>query len=193
MVDSCCRNLATKLRATCPALKPRQAAEPPLSPCSLLYALNCFNMSDYMSDEHVLGTPGAPPCCAKPLNLHSSRVPCYMCYMCYILHAKPPTSTLPGFLAICAICAISYTPSRRTSTLPQTLAICAICAISYTPSRESGCSVACLVRYSTYSTYSKDPGEWMFSCLPCESHIAHKAHIARARGTVRVRLGACRA
>ena len=24
---------------------------------------------------------------------------------------------------------------------------------------ESGCSVACLVRYSTYSTYSKDPGE----------------------------------
>ena len=28
------------------------------SPGSLLYAL--FNMSDYMSDEHVLGTPGAP-------------------------------------------------------------------------------------------------------------------------------------
>ena len=49
-------------RATCPALKPRQAAEPPLSPRSLLYALNCFNMSEYMSDEHVLGTPGAPPC-----------------------------------------------------------------------------------------------------------------------------------
>ena len=48
-------------RATCPALKPRQAAEPPLSPGSLLYALN-FNMSEYMSDEHVLGTPGAPPC-----------------------------------------------------------------------------------------------------------------------------------
>ena len=40
---------------------PRQAAEP-LSPGSLLYALNCFNMSEYMSDEHVLGTPGAPPC-----------------------------------------------------------------------------------------------------------------------------------
>ena len=32
---------------------PRQAAEPPLSPGSLLYALNCFNMSEYMSDEHV--------------------------------------------------------------------------------------------------------------------------------------------
>ena len=41
---------------------PRQAAEPSLSPGSLLYALNCFNMSEYMSDEHVLGTPGAPPC-----------------------------------------------------------------------------------------------------------------------------------
>ena len=48
-------------RATCPALKPRQAAEPPPSPGSLLHALN-FNMSEYMSDEHVLGTPGAPPC-----------------------------------------------------------------------------------------------------------------------------------
>ena len=65
----------------------RQAAEPPLFPGSLLYALNCFNMSDCMSDEHVLGTPGAPPCRAKPLNLHSSRVPCYMCYMCYLSHA----------------------------------------------------------------------------------------------------------
>ena len=43
------------------ATLPRQAAEPPLSPGSLLYALN-FNMSDYMSDEHVLATPGAPPC-----------------------------------------------------------------------------------------------------------------------------------
>ena len=74
---------------------PRQGAEPRLSPGSLLYALNCFNMSDYMSDEHVLGTPGAPPCRAKPLNIHSPRV-----------------------LAICAICAISYTPSRGTSTLP---------------------------------------------------------------------------
>ena len=99
---------------------PRQAAEPPLSPGSLLYALNCFNMSDYMSDEHVLGTPGAP-CRAKPLNLHSSRVPCYMCYMCYILHAKPPNLHSSRFLAICAICAISYTPSRRTSTLPSSL------------------------------------------------------------------------
>ena len=40
---------------------------------------------------------------------------------------------------------------------------------------ESGCSVACLVRYSTYSTYSKEPGESGCSV------------------TVRVRLGACRA
>ena len=28
----------------------------------MLHALNCFNMSERMSDEHVLGTPGAPPC-----------------------------------------------------------------------------------------------------------------------------------
>ena len=30
-------------------------------------------------------------------------------------------------------------------------------------------------------------GEWMFSGLPCETHIAHIARIARTRGTVRVR------
>ena len=55
-----------------PALKPRQAAEPPLSPGSLLYALN-FNMSEYMSDEHVLGTPGAPPCRACPASEPAPR------------------------------------------------------------------------------------------------------------------------
>ena len=77
---------------------PRQAAEPPLSPGSLLYALNCFNMSDYMSDEHVLGTPGAPPCRAKPLNLHSSRVPCYMCYMCYLTRQAAEPPLFPGSL-----------------------------------------------------------------------------------------------
>ena len=34
----------------------------------------------------------------------------------------------------------------------------------------------------------------MFNHLPCESHIAHIAHVARTRGSVRVRrLGACRA
>ena len=33
----------------------------------------------------------------------------------------------------------------------------------------------------------------MFSGLPCETQIAHIARIARTRGTVRVRLGACRA
>ena len=122
-------------RATCPALKPRQAAEPPLSPGSLLHALN-FNMSEYMSDEHVLGTPGAPPCRAKPLNLHSSRVPCYMCYMCYILHAKPPNlHSPPGPCYMCYMCYILHAKPRNPHSFYRVLAICAICAISYTPSR----------------------------------------------------------
>ena len=123
---------------------PRQAAEPPLSPGSLLYALNCFNMSDYMSDEHVLGTPGAPPCRAKPLNLHSSRVPCYMCYMCYILHAKPPnlhSSRVPCYM--CYMCYILHAKPPNLHSPPgpcymcymcyilhaRVLAICTICAI----------------------------------------------------------------
>ena len=44
---------------------------------------------------------------------------------------------------------------------------------------ESGCSVACLVRYSTYSTYSKDPGDCEGSawCLP---GIASLARLPRA-------------
>ena len=33
---------------------------------------------------------------------------------------------------------------------------------------------------------ARNRGEWMFSGLPCETHIAHIARIARTRGTVRV-------
>ena len=40
-------------------------------------------------------------------------------------------TTLPGFLAICAICAISHKATHSTSTLSGFLAICAICAISH--------------------------------------------------------------
>ena len=109
---------------------PRQAAEPPLSPGSLLYALNCFNMSDYMSDEHVLGTPGAPPCRAKPLNLHSSRVPCYMCYMCYILHAKPPnlhSSRVPCYM--CYMCYILHAKPPNLHSPPAPCYMCYMCYI----------------------------------------------------------------
>ena len=49
---------------------------------------------------------------ANPPNIHSPRVPCYMCYMCYISQGKPLNITLPGFLAICAICAVSYKASH---------------------------------------------------------------------------------
>ena len=77
-------------------------------------------------------------CCGQSC-CHSRIAPAHyqqLCAICAISYTPScGTSTLPGFLAICAICAISYTPSRRTSTLPQVLAICAICAISYTPSR----------------------------------------------------------
>ena len=107
---------------------PRQAAEPPLSPGSLLYALN-FNMSDYMSDEHVLGTPGAPPCRAKPLNLHSSRVPCYMCYMCYILHEPPNlhSSRVPCYM--CYMCYILHAKPPNLHSPPGPCYMCYMCYI----------------------------------------------------------------
>ena len=68
---------------------PREAAEPSLSPGSLLYALNCFNMSEYMSDEHVLGTPGAPPCRATCPASEPGRATCPASEP----HASPPSHT----------------------------------------------------------------------------------------------------
>ena len=57
-------------RATCPALKPRQAAEHPLSPGSLLYVLYVLYLTRQAAILH-----------AEPLNIHSPPGPCYMCYM----------------------------------------------------------------------------------------------------------------
>ena len=45
---------------------------------------------------------------SNPPNIHSPRLPCYMCYMCYMALTRQATEhpLSPGFLAICAICAI---------------------------------------------------------------------------------------
>ena len=182
---------------------PRQAAEPPLSPGSLLHALN-FNMSDYMSDLHVLGTPGAPPCRAKPLNLHSP--PGSLLYVLYVLYltrqaAEPPLS--PGSLlyvlyalyltrqaaepplspgSLLYVLYVLYLTRQAAEPPLSPGSLLYVLYVLYTLyarnlyymcyigpystystySKEpgkSGCSVACLVRYSTYSTYSKEPEE----------------------------------
>ena len=81
MADSCCRNIATKLCATCrhrslpgracPALKPRQAAEPPLSPGSLLYVLYVLYLTRQAAE---------PP--LSPSSL------LYVLYVLYTLYAR---------------------------------------------------------------------------------------------------------
>ena len=75
-------------RATCLALKPRQAAEP--APCYMCYM--CYILH------------------AKPPNLHSPPGPCYMCYMCYILHTKPLNiHSPPGPCYMCYMCYMGLT------------------------------------------------------------------------------------
>ena len=82
-----------------------QPAEPSQSPGPLLYVLYVLCLTR-QATEHPL-SPGPCYMCymcyisqGKPLNIHSPPGPCYMCYMCYISQLSP------GFLAICAICAI---------------------------------------------------------------------------------------
>ena len=118
---TCRMNMFLALRArhpaTCPALKPRQAAEHPLSPGSLLYVLYVLYLTRQAAE---------PP--LSPGSL------LYVLYVLYTLYAR-------NLYYMCYIG--PYSTYSTYSKEPG----------------ESGCSVACLVRYSTYSTYSKEPGE----------------------------------
>ena len=189
MADSCCRNIATKLRATClaqkppgracPALKPRQAAEPPLSRymCYILHAkpLNSHSPASLLYVLYVLylTRQAAEP----PLS------PASLLYVLYVLYltrqaAEPPLSpgSLLYVLYVLYLTRQAAEPPLSPSSLLYVLYVLYtlyarnlyyICYIGpystySTYSKEpgeSGCSVACLVRYSTYSTYSKDAGE----------------------------------
>ena len=136
---------------------PRQTAEPPLSPGSLLHALNCFNMSEYMSDEHVLGTPGAPPCRAKPLNIHSPPGPCYMCYMRYILHAKPPNiHSPPRPCYMCYMCYILHAEPRNIHSPPGPCYMCYMCYILHAKPRNLHSPPGpCYMCYMCYILHAK--------------------------------------
>ena len=142
-------------RATCPALKPRQAAEPPLFPGFLLYVLYVLYLTRQAAEpplSHVLylTRQAAEP----PLSPGSLL---YVLYVLYILYARNlyymcytgPYSTNstyskePGESGCSVACLVRYSTYSTYSKDPG----------------ESGCSVACLVRYSTYSTYSKEPGD----------------------------------
>ena len=107
----------------------RQAAEPPLSPGSLLYVLYVLYLTRQAAE---------PP--LSPGSL------LYVLYVLYVLYARN----------LWYMCYIGpYSTYSTYSKEPG----------------ESGCSVACLVRYSTYSTYSKEPGEsegsaWRLPRLP---------------------------
>ena len=109
-----CKNHAKTMQNA--ARTERQPAEHPLSPGSLLYVLYVLYLTR-QATEHPL-FPGSLLYVLYVLYLtrqateHPLSVPCYMCYMCYISQGKPLNIHSPGFLAICAICAISHKASR---------------------------------------------------------------------------------
>ena len=118
----------------------------------------------------------------KPLNIHSPRVPCYMCFMCYISQGKPLNIHSPR--VPCYMCYMCYISQGKPLNIhsPRFLAICAICAIWYR------------------SLYTIHIASQHVPNMPCIAHILHfeartehialVAHIARSRGRVGVqRLG----
>ena len=95
----------------------RQAAKPPLFPGSRLYVL------------YVLYLTG------NPLNIHSSRVPCYMCYMCYISQGNPLNIHSPRVPCYCAICAIWVLQGNPLNIHPPRVS-CYMCYMCYILTRE---------------------------------------------------------
>ena len=101
----------------------RQAAEPPLSPGSLLYVLYVIYLTRQAAE---------PP--LSPSSLLYVLYVLYILYACYI-----------GPYSTCS----TYSKERG----------------------ESGCSVGCLVRYSTYSTYSP---QWVLAIWPGDRFFGRK-------------------
>ena len=66
-------------RATCPALKPRQAAEPPLSPASLLYVLYVLYLTRQAAEP-----PLSPASLLYVLYVLYTLYARNLYYMCYI-------------------------------------------------------------------------------------------------------------
>ena len=123
----------------------RQAAEPPLSPGSLLYVLYVLYLTRQPT-EHPL-SPGSL---------------LYVLYVLYLTRQPTEHPLSPGsLLYVLYVLYILYARKFVLYVLYRS-------TYSKEPGK-SGCSVGCLVRYSTYSTYSKEAGgEWMLSGLPCE-------------------------
>ena len=118
----------------------RQAAEPPLSPGSLLYVLYVLYLTRQAAEPPL--SPGSLLYVLYVLYVLYARNLWYMCYIgpysTYSTYSKEP-----GESGCSVACLVRYSTYSTYSKEPG----------------ESGCSVACLVRYSTYSTYSKEPGE----------------------------------
>ena len=118
----------------------RQAAEPPLSPASLLYVLYVLYLTRQAAEPPL--SPASLLYVLYVLYVLYARNLWYMCYIgpysTYSTYSKEP-----GESGCSVACLVRYSTYSTYSKEPG----------------ESGCSVACLVRYSTYSTYSKDPGD----------------------------------
>ena len=124
MADSCCRNIATKLRATCrhrSRAKPLNSHSPPARcyMCYMCYILHAKPLNSHSPPARCYMCYMCYILHAKPLNPHSPPARCYMCYMCYILHAKPLNPHSPP--APCYMYYMCYILCTRE--------ICTICAI----------------------------------------------------------------
>ena len=140
-------------RATCPALKPRQAAEPPLFPGFLLYVLYVLYLTRQAAEPplspgsllYVLYVLYLTRQAAKPALSPGSLL--YVLYVLYLTRQAAEHPLSPGSLLY--VLYVLYTLYARNLYY-----MCYIGPYStYSTFRkepgESGCSVACLVRYST--------------------------------------------
>ena len=144
----------------------RQPAEPSLSPGSLLYALYVLYLTR-QATEHPL-SPGSLLYVLYALYLTRQATehplsPGSLLYVLYVLYLtrQPLNIHSPGFLAICAICAIWPYIAHILQIFARTEYIAHIVHIARSWER---------VGYGTYSTFSKDRGEWVFSGLARAAH-----------------------
>ena len=156
-----------RCRATCPASKPRQPAK----------SYESYGSYGHTVIRWQLGTS----------SLRVSKPPLPR-------HLPGIQATLPrhlASLAMCPTCAIR----RRTPTVPHVLAIRPICAIwvlHAKPLNPHTLRAPCYMSYMHYMLSRRALNtlymlrSYVYSIqlcgLPCESHIAHIAHLARSRG-----------
>ena len=102
-----------------------------------LEGVSFFSSSPNVSDFDMWHT--------NPLNSHTARAPCYMCYMYYMGLTRQPAEL--------------YTIHIASQHVPNMHCIAHIVHIARSWGRVGVQRLGVSDPYSTYSTYSKEPGE----------------------------------